>query len=87
MKELKRLYTAMDANWLYTTVGITTQAFPAISISDSQYAGGYDYRDREINQLREMINSLQAQVDELKPRGASSINLDETTRKLPLPLE
>lgn len=77
----------MENDFIYTTTGITTQPFPSITISGGYHTGNYDYRDRQINELREMIKDLQMQIDELKPRGTSSVNLDETTRKLPLPLE
>jgi hypothetical protein len=76
----------MENDFIYTVSGITTLPFPAINNSTNYYSG-YDYRDAQINELKEMIRDLQTQIDQLKPRESSSINLDETTRKLPLPLE
>lgn len=76
----------MQNDFIYTISGITTQPFPAINNSGNYYTA-YDYRDAQINELKEMIRDLQTQIDQLKPRESSSINLDETTRKLPPPLE
>jgi hypothetical protein len=82
-------YPAITAQEVQRIIGL---AYPAtndfiVAGTDLNYAISTQSftQSGDVAALREMINNLQQQINELKSKGNSTLNLNETTRKLPLP--